>query len=536
MAERRRPVKKRATAKARKGARASAAAGDEAHKDEIIRHFEAELPATREWLRATIAELETSKQQLQSVNEDLKTVNAQLNSKLESLERANSDRENLLESTQIATIFLDGALTIRSFTPAITDLFHVRDSDCGRPIGHIATRLAYGALDRDVRKVTRTLARIEQEVATSDGSATYMMRILPHRTADNVITGVVITFIDISERKRSEEGLARLAAIVASSLDAIVGAALDGTITTWNVGAENMYGYTAAEAIGSSMTMILVPDKEDRLRVLLERARRPRIGAPIEMERVTKDGRRIVVASTVSPIRDPAAKLIGISVIDRDVTEQKHAEERRRMLLAELNHRVKNTLATVLSLLRQSLRHAGSMKDFSQAFDGRIRALAKSHDLLAASNWTGADLEVLVVTALAPYRERGDRVIVSGDKIMLNPQAALLLGMILHELATNAAKHGALANERGQVEVSWSTAAPSRRLTLVWTEKGTMHMEMPPGPKGFGLTLIERGLAHELKGESSFEFNPSGIRCTIEVPCSEIEAEPAAADSHRRRR
>lgn len=532
-------------------------AGDGAQGDETIRHLEAALLATRERLQATIEELETSneemkssneefqsvneelqssneeletsKEELQSVNEELETVNAELNSKVEGLERATNDRKNLLESTQIATLFLDAALHIKSFTPAVTDLFHLRESDYGRPITHIATRLAYGTLERDVRKVTRTLERIEQEVATTDGSSVYTMRILPYRTADNVINGVVITFVNITEHKRTEEGLARLAAIVASSLDAIIGVALDGTITTWNVGAETMYGYTSAEAVGSSMAMILVPDKRDGLRTLLERARRPRVGAPIEMERVTRDGRRIIVASTISPVRDAAGKLIAISAIDRDVTVQKHADERQRMLLAELNHRVKNTLATVLSLLRQSLRHASSMKDFSQAFEGRIRALAKSHDLLAAGNWAGADLEVLVVTALAPYRERGDRVIVSGDKVMLNAPAALLLGMILHELATNAAKHGALANEHGQVEVSWTRSARNKQLNLTWTEKGTAHLAEQPRPKGFGLTLIERGLAHELKGESSIEFKGNGIRCGIVMPLSEIETEPEAA-------
>jgi len=526
--------------------------GDGAKKDETISLLEGELGHARERLQATIEELEasneemkssneefqsvneelqasneeleTSKEELQSVNEELETVNAELNSKVESLERATDDRKNLLESTQIATIFLDRELCVKSFTPAVADIFHLIDSDYGRPITDITLKLVYDHLERDIRKVLRTLERVEEEVATAGGSTTYLMRILPYRATGNVIGGVVITFIDITERKRSEVALARLASIVESSVDAIIAMSPDGLITTWNEGAARMYGYTQEEAIGGPLSFVMPADKRDKLQAVLDRGRRLRIATPIELERVTKDGRKLIVASTVSPIRDRGGKLIAVSAIERDVTPQKQAEERQRMLLAELNHRVKNTLATVLSLLRQSLRHAVSIKEFSQAFDGRIRALAKSHDLLAASSWAGADLEVLVVTALAPYRERGDRVIVSGDAVTLNAPAALLLGMILHELATNAAKYGALSNERGQIEVSWTKSARTKRLVLTWAERNGPRPAEPGKDKGFGLTLIERGLAHELKGEASFEFREGGIRCSLDMPLAEIEA------------
>jgi two-component system, chemotaxis family, CheB/CheR fusion protein len=325
-----------------------------------------------------------------------------------------------------------------------------------------------------------------------------------------------------------------LAAIVESSLDAIIGMTLDGTITTWNAGAERIYGYTAGEAVGSSLSLIVPPERQDELRTLIERGRRPQIGEPIEMERVANDGRRLVVASTVSPVRDGAGKVTLLSAFERDITERKHAEERQHVLLAELNHRVRNTLATVLSLLRQSLRHSASIKEFSQAFEGRIRALAKSHDLLAATKWAGADLEALVVTALAPYRERGDRVVVSGDRVILNAASALLFGMILHELATNATKHGALSNERGQVEVSWTKNARTKRLAVTWAEMNSPHAAEPGKSKGFGMTLIERGLAHELKGEAGFDFRGGGLRCSLEVPLAEIEAEDATVVRRRR--
>lgn len=324
-----------------------------------------------------------------------------------------------------------------------------------------------------------------------------------------------------------EEELGRLAAIVESSLDAIIGMTSDGVIISWNNGAERLYGYTADEVVGRPLSLLMPPGATDGLRALLDRGRRSRVAEPAEMERVTKDGRRIVVQSTASPVRNGAGKVIAVSTIERDVTERKHAEERQRVRVAELNHRVKNTLATVLSLLRQSLRHSASIKEFSWAFEGRVRALAKSHDLLAAGDWLGTDLEVLVVTGLAPYCERGDRVIVSGDKMTLNASTSLLLGMILHELATNAAKHGALSTDLGQVEVSWTKNVRARTLNLGWTEKNGPRAGAPAKGKGFGLTLIERGLAHELKGEVQFDFGDDGFRCALDIPLIEMEVEAA---------
>ena len=213
-----------------------------------------------------------------------------------------SDRKNLLESTQIATLFLDSALSVKTFTPAITDIFHLIETDYGRPITDIVTRLAYDGLERDVRKVLRTLSPIEHEQTLSDGSASYMMRILPYRTIDNVIGGVVITFVDITERKRNEEDLARLASVVATSHDAIIGMTLDGTITTWNAGARRMYGHSAEEAIGQSWSIVMPADRSGEIQAMVEGIKRSRAATTTDAERVARDGRRLHVASSVSPI------------------------------------------------------------------------------------------------------------------------------------------------------------------------------------------------------------------------------------------
>ncbi|WP_225769290.1 CheR family methyltransferase [Inquilinus sp. Marseille-Q2685] len=530
-----------------------AEAASDVQKDEIIRHLESELIATRERLQTTIEELETSneemkssneefqsvneelqsaneeletsKEELQSVNEELETVNAELNSKIESLDRAISDRKNLLESTQIATLFLDNNLRVRSFTPAITEIFHLIESDFGRPITDIVTRLAYEALARDVSRVLRTLTRLEQEVALTDGSASYIMRILPYRTVDNVINGVVITFIDITERKRGEEALARLAAIIDNSQEAIIGMSPDGTITSWNAGAERVYGYAAEEAIGRPLSFLSVHHRSTELRQILDRLkqRQPVRQSVVETERLTKDGRRIFVSYTASPIRNAAGRLTAVAVVERDTTERKQAEERQQLLLAELNHRVKNTLASVLSIAGRTRQSSASLEEFNRSFEGRVQSLATAHELLAENVWSGADLRQILLRELQPYHEGKDPPVLTGGEVFLPARAALVFAMAFHELATNASKYGALSTPDGTVKVGWrvarSAAAPYLRID--WTERGGPKTEKPTH-EGFGLSFVKRSVAYELHGSAELAFKPTGLQCRIEVPMTEL--------------
>jgi two-component system CheB/CheR fusion protein len=213
--------------------------------NEEMKSANEEYQSVNEELQSSNEELETAKEEMQSVNEELQTINAEMSNKNEMLTRLNSDLKNLLDSTEIATVFLDSKLRIKSFTPGLADLFHVRDSDRGRPITEIVTRLNYADLRSDVTKVLRVLSVAEREVRIAEDETTFIMRIRPYRTVDNVIDGVVITFVDITERKRNEEATARLAAIVSSSQDAVIGHAFDGLITSWNAGAERIFGFTA---------------------------------------------------------------------------------------------------------------------------------------------------------------------------------------------------------------------------------------------------------------------------------------------------
>jgi PAS domain S-box-containing protein len=212
----------------------------------------------------------------------------------------------------------------------------------------------------------------------------------------------------------------------------------------------------------------------------------------------------------VTPIFDDAGRPERLLVISRDVTEARQAEERRELLMAELDHRVKNNFAAVLAVARQTLRRSPD----AEAFSGRIEAMAKAHDLLSRNQWEGADLALLLRTMLAPY---GERVSLSGPAVRLQPRVVQSLGMAIHELATNAAKHGALSVAGGTVAVAWRLWVDgTRRLGIEWQEQGGPPVEAP-GRRGFGLTLLERSLRHELDATTTLAFEPGGLRAAIDL-------------------
>ncbi len=205
-------------------------------------------------------------------------------------------------------------------------------------------------------------------------------------------------------------------------------------------------------------------------------------------------------------------KPVAISGASRDLTERKHAEELQRLLGNELNHRVKNSLATVQSIANQTLRGADNIETARAALDARVVALAAAHDLLTERSWAGADLAQLVARAIAPFVTA--QILVDGPSLDVSPSHALTLSLALHELATNAAKYGALSRSEGRVALRWSVQ--DDRLDLDWHESGGPHV-VPPSRRGFGSRLIETALARELDGQTRLEFAPDGVRCRIAV-------------------
>jgi two-component system CheB/CheR fusion protein len=364
---------------------------------EELKSSNEEMVSVNEELQSTNEELETSKEELQSVNEELQTVNHELTVKIDELDHANSDLRNLYESTQIATIFLDRNLVIRSFTPAVTRVFNLIPGDTGRPLTDIAHHLDYAELPQDIQQVFGARQPLERRVSRRDGAAHYIVRVLPYWTGSSKIEGAVLTFID--------------------------------------------------------------------------------------------------------------------------VTSLAQAEEQLRVLVAELNHRVKNMLTVIVSVATQTLKHSDDVEAARKAFLDRLHAMARSYELVSRDQWSEVSLHDVVRQEIEPYRTgRDDRVVIDGPAVSLKPKLALSLGMIIHELGTNSVKYGSLSAAGGSLEISWATERRSENsLVLDWIERGG-----PPVGKarrhGFGLTLIEREVSHGLGGKARIEFEERGLRVNLRIP------------------
>jgi len=288
-----------------------------------------EFQSANEELQSTNEQMETSKEELQAVNEELVTVNFELQGKVEELNQATNDLENLFASSEIATIFLDRRLEIKRFSPALAAIFNLIPADTGRPFRHLAGTIDWPDLASDAQTVLDKALPLEREVTSLADDRCFIMRVLPYRATTGAVEGIVVTLTDITERKRAEETHARLAEIVESSDDAIIAKDLNGTILTWNAGAQRMFGYRSDEAVGRPVAM-LVPaelqrDEEEILRRLTAGERIEHY----ETVRLARDARRLKVSVTVSPIMS-AGRIIGASKIVRDITARKQAEEALR--------------------------------------------------------------------------------------------------------------------------------------------------------------------------------------------------------------
>ncbi len=364
---------------------------------EELKSANEEMVSVNEELQSINEELETSKEELQSVNEELRASNLELSGKIDELDRANADLRNLFDSTQVATVFLDQNLTIRSFTPAVTAIFDLVPTDRGRPLGSFASHLDGVDVGREARRVMDERTPAERRVTAQNAVAHYLMRILPYTTASGAVEGVVVTFFDVTK-------------------------------------------VVEGEVLGT--------------------------------------------------------------------------------LVAELNHRVRNMLQIVAAVSTHTLRRAASLEDFGVVFSGRIRALARAHELVSLGGWADVPLLDLIEKELEPYAPGANRLTTVGISVNLKPKAALALGMVLHELATNAAKHGALSADGGQVTIAWSeeNRDGEPRFVLRWSETGGPKPDPAPTRQGFGSELIEREVRHDLGGAVGMTFGAEGLVATLVLP------------------
>jgi PAS domain S-box-containing protein len=310
----------------------------------------------------------------------------------------------------------------------------------------------------------------------------------------------------------SQNPALHLAAIVESSDDAIISKDLDGVIKSWNNGAEKIFGYSAQETIGKSITMLIPAGRQDEEPQILERIRRGERVESYETVRQRKDRSLIDVSLTVSPVKDAQNKVIGASKIARDISERRRSEEQIRILAREAEHRAKNILATVQATVH--LSQSDTVEGLKEAIEGRIQALSNVHRLFVETRWRGAEIQKMVRDELAAYSQGSEsRVQFEGPILLLEPSAAQAIAVMIHELVTNAAKYGALSVKEGRVQVKWSSE-PNGRLFLHWVERGGPPV-VPPTRKGFGTRLIEGMIEGQPKGHVRFDWRPEGLACEI---------------------
>jgi two-component system CheB/CheR fusion protein len=480
---------------------------------EELRAANEELQSINEEYRSTAEELETSKEELQSINEELQTVNTELKLKLEAISRAHSDLQNLMAATDIGTLFLDTNLRIKRFTDRVTDLFAIKSADEGRPITDFAHQLEYDGLIKDARAVLSDLAPIRREVR-SRADRWFDVRLRPYRTVDDKIDGVVVTFLDITERRQIEEALRQEKRLVDLSREPIFMWDFDGGIVGWNRGSEELYGYTPQEAIGQRKDRLLsttVPGSslEEVRKSLIERGTWSG-----EIQQKTKSGRELTVESRIDLVQLEGHRMVFEST--RDITDRKQWETRQRLLLSELTHRVKNTLAVVQAIARQTLRSSPLPEDFMEHFDGRLAALSRAHSLLVESDWRGASLAALARQELEPYiAERPDRLRMDGPPVILPADLATPFGLVLHELATNSTKYGSLSRRGGTVNLGWTLNGGNEppMLSVLWEERGGPTVETPKRA-GFGSLLIESSIPG---AKVQREFRPAGLVCKMDL-------------------
>lgn len=441
----------------------------------------------------------------------------------------------LLEALPVAAYATDATGTITAFNGIARDLWGTepeigRKRWCGAfrlywPDGRamalsespLALSLAEG---RDVRGMESVIER-------PDGTRVPILSYPAlKRDAQGRVVGAISTLVDITIQKRVRDAQPRLAAIVASSHDAIISKDLNGTITSWNASAERVFGYTAEEIVGKSVTLLIPHDRREEEPVILSRIRKGEVVDHFETIRLRKDGRLIPISLTISPVRDEDGKIVGISKIARDISEQKDSEQRIRSLLLEVNHRVKNQFAVILSMVRETNNRTADPVQFERLVRERVMALARSHDLLVQGDWRGASPFELILAHVRPFAHE-ELVTLSGPSVTLQPMAVQYLGIAFHELATNSARFGALSGRSGHISVEWSIHADdsgTKLFRLSWTETDGPAVENI-GHSGFGRVALQRVTPAALGGHASLQIATGAVVWTVEAPLTSVEAQ-----------
>ena len=346
----------------------------------------------------------------------------------------------------------------------------------------------------------------------------------PHRPTERALRMLDILArqaADLIEREKSEQSLRHLGPILQSTDDAVIGLDLNERITAWNGSAEKVLGYSAAEAIGRPVTILIPPERHEAEREYLQRVRAGEHVDHYETVRRRKDGTLVDVELTVSPVLDAAGRQVGASKIARDISERKRAQERQELLAREIQHRTKNLFAVVQAVVGRSFAGKQTVEEAEATVVSRLASLAQTHVMLMDKQWEGLDLAEVISTEMSPY---AGRVKIEGPQLTLNPKAAQNFSLAVHELATNAAKYGALSNAMGWVHIRWSIQHNGvGACSFHWQEHGGPPVTAPKH-RGFGSTVLEYVMGEYFNEPPRMEFAPSGISYALTASLPAIAA------------
>ncbi len=520
---------------------------DSGTQDDYVRVLETELDQARAEVRTTVEELETSNEELkssneemmsmneelQSANEELSTINDELQEKLRALYQANNDLKNFTDSARIATVFLDDELRLINNTTEAEQYFSIAPTDTGRKLEDLRAQIDGSRLLALCAEVLQDSQEKEAEFEVASSGATLKVRVMPYSPDGKGRLGVVFTLQDITELRsavgRAEE-LAKVAEHSRNEVEQIYRTSpmamglidRDYRYVRLNEKLAEINGAPIEDHNGKTIREIIpaVADVTEKIvQSVFDTGESVKNQIVEGHNRFNPNDKRIWESDWEA--LKAADEIVGVSVTVRDITEQVKTQESLRRVMRELEHRVKNMLANVTALINQAKRDQGD-GDIYEKLTNRVDALAKTHALLTAEQWSSARLiDVIAPETSSVYGAR--RVVLDGPEIRVNAQAALALGMTVHELATNAAKYGAFSSEEGKVHITWSHINDSKgdRLTIDWQETGGPKV-VAPEKVGFGTELITAAIDANLDGKSTARWNPEGLHFTIELDYDEV--------------
>jgi PAS domain S-box-containing protein len=341
------------------------------------------------------------------------------------------------------------------------------------------------------------------------------------KEGEDIVVGIAAHAAIAIDNARLFQAAARLGAIVETSDDAIVSIDLAGVVTSWNGGAERLYGYTAEEVVGRPVAILMPPAARDEELHIVRRIKRGERVNPYETVRRRKDGSLVEVSLNVSPLKDASGNIVGASKIARDITALKQAQSRQELLTHEVQHRTKNLFAVVHAVVARSFAGRVTIDEAKAAVLSRLESLAQTHAMLMDKEWHGADLAEIVRAEMSPFT---GRVAIDGPSLELSAKAAQNFAMALHELATNAAKYGALSNTAGQIHVRWQLSTnDTPAFSFSWLERGGPAVT-PPERKGFGTAVLEQIMAEYIGQRPEMRFEKEGLTYALQCPLAAISA------------